>query len=37
MSMRNGRRYGDSVREIAASRLIDYGAAKRSVFHIEKN
>ena len=36
MSTRNGRRYGDSVREIAASRLIDYGTAKTIYFSHRK-
>ena len=35
--IRNGRRYGDSVREIAASRRIDYGAAKKLYFSHRKN
>ena len=35
--IRNGRRYGDSVREIAASRLIDHGAAKTLCFSHRKN
>ena len=34
--IRNGRRYGDSVREIAASRRIDYVAAKKLYFSHRK-
>ena len=34
--IRNGRRYGDSVREIAASRLIDHGASKTLCFFTPK-